>query len=82
MTTKTDSQIRQAIAEGRIVPAQARVIRALIETVPVANFDTAVLAGCWLHTDNISPHQIRTNYRAGGLTYDYVNEVIDKATAS
>lgn len=81
--TNLDRLFRTSIASGRISSSEARVIRALIETVPGnATFDKAVAVGTHLHACGMTGYQIRSQYPMGGITHDFVLAAIQEVVAA
>jgi len=73
---RIDSAITRAIRAKQLDTRRARLVRAIME-VTDAHIDAAIRAAYVLDEQGIMPHQIRTNYRAAGITYDLVNEAFN-----
>lgn len=71
-TAAFDSAIVKAIRSGEITTSQARLVRAITE-VTQADIHDAIKAAKVL---DITPHQVRTNYRAAGITFDLVRAAL------
>lgn len=77
-----DRRIRNARRDGLLPTHNAAIlVRALFGVLQpaAATFDVIVKAANVLDGKGITPHQIRTNYRAAGITYDLVNDTLAQA---
>lgn len=65
-----------ALRSRRITTAQARVATALIEVRGRHITTEEAIRAAIILEPKITPHQIRTNYRAAGITMDLVHDAI------
>lgn len=72
----TNDPFRDMIRAGKTIPAHVRIARA-VKDVTDCTVDQAIKAGEVLYNQGLTPHQVRTNYRAAGITYDMVQEALN-----
>ena len=74
---RLDNAIAAATKAGKFKTRnQALLTRAVME-VTDATFAKAVVAAEVLDNQGLTAHQVRTNYRAAGITFDMVKEALN-----
>lgn len=76
-TTRLDNAIANAFKSGKIKTRNQALLTRAVMQVAEPIFEKAIVAAEVLDNQGLSAHQVRTNYKAAGITYDMVQEALN-----